>query len=90
MKHCVGLPHHEVLESMTTLFEVNAKVVHNRDVISDLFGGGEVGEPATSFTFREVNPATRRGRCNHGFGGVSEETEGKISWGWGGRGRDVR
>jgi len=89
MKHCVDLPHHEVLEPTTALFEVNAKVVHNRDVISDLFGSGEVGEPATSLTFREVNPTTRWGRCSHGVGGVSEG-KGKSSWGWGGRGRDVR
>ena len=58
---------------MTTPLEVNTKVVHNRDVISDLFRGGEVGEPATSFTFREVNPATCWSRCSHGSGGVSED-----------------
>ena len=89
MKHCVSLPHHEVLEPMTTPFEVNAKVVHNRDVISDLFRGGEVGEPTTPFTFREVNPATRWGRCSHGSGGVSEDKE-ESGWGLGGRGQDVR
>jgi len=75
MKHCVSLPHHEVLEPMTTPFEVNAKVVHNRDVISDLFRGGDMGEPATPFTFWEVNPATRWGRCNHVSRGVSEDKE---------------
>jgi len=59
MKHCVSLPHHEVLEPMTTPFEVDTEVVHNRDVISDLLRGGKVSEPAASFTFREVDPAAR-------------------------------
>ena len=75
MKHCVSLPHHEVLESMATPFEVDAEVVHNRDVISDLLRGGEVGEPATPFTFREVDPATCWGRCSHRSRGVSEDKE---------------
>ena len=84
MKHCMSLPHHEVLEPMTTLFKVNAKVVHNCNIISDLFGGREVGEPATMFTFREVDPATRWGRCSHGSEGVSEEKE-ESGWGPGGK-----
>ena len=75
MKHWVSLPHHEVLESMTTPFEVDAEIVHNRDVISDLLRSGEVGEPATPFTFWEVNPATPWGRCSHRSGGVHEDKE---------------
>ena len=40
MKHWVNFPHHEVLESMTTPFEVDTEVVHNRDVILDSSGAG--------------------------------------------------
>ena len=69
MKHCVSLPHHEVLEPMTTPLEVNTKVVHNCNVILDLFRGREVGEPATLFTFREVNPAACWSCWSHESGG---------------------
>jgi hypothetical protein len=65
MKHCVSLPHHKVLEPVTTHFEVNTKVIHNSDVISEVFRCREVGEPATLLTFWEVNPSTPWGRCSH-------------------------
>lgn len=77
MKHGVGSPYHKMLEHVTSHFEVNAKVIHNSDVISEVLGCGEMGEPATPFTFREVNPPTPRGRCNHSRDwGVHEGGEG--------------
>jgi hypothetical protein len=66
MKQSVNLPHHEMLESVTTHFEVDTEVIHNSDVISELLRCREMGKPATLSTFWEVNPSTPWGRCSHG------------------------
>ena len=66
MKRSRISPDHNVLELVTAHFEVNTKVVHNRDVISKLLGRREVREPTTLLTFRKVYPSTRWSRCSHG------------------------
>jgi hypothetical protein len=66
MKHNVNLPHHKVLEWMTTHPEVDAEVVHNGDVISELLRGREMCKPTAPFTFREADPPTCWSRCSHG------------------------
>jgi len=76
MKYSVSLPHHKMLEPVTTHSEVNTKVVHNSDVISEVLRRGEMGEPATFLTFREVNPPAPWGRCSHRFRAASEGREG--------------
>ena len=58
-------PDHNVLELVTAHFEVNAKVVHNCDVISKLPRRREVREPTALLTFRKVHPSARCGRCSH-------------------------
>jgi hypothetical protein len=75
MKHRANLPYHEMLELVTSHFEVNAKVVHNGDVISEGLRRREVGEPTTLLTFREVNPSACLGRCSHRSGRVYEGGE---------------
>ena len=72
MKHRVNLPYHKMFELMTSPFEVKTKVVHNGDVISEGLRRREMGKPTTPFTFREVNPSTRQGRCSHRSRGASE------------------
>jgi len=57
---------------MTTHFEVNTKIVHNFDVISEVLRCGEMGKPAAPMTFREVNPPTPWSRGSHESGGLSE------------------
>jgi hypothetical protein len=90
MKHRVNLPYHEMLELVTSYFEVNAKVVHNGDVISEGLRRREVSEPAAPFTFREVNPAARQGRCSHDLGVFLKVGRGGVSEGWGRAGQDLR
>ena len=89
MKHNINLPHHKVLESMTTPSEVDAEVVHNGDVISELLRGREMGEPATLFTFREADPSTRWSRCSH-RSRVDSGGEGDATKVWGGGAQDMR
>ena len=76
MKRSIGLPHHKMLEPVTAHFEVNTKVIHNGDVISEDLRCGEMGKPATFFTFRQVNPSTPWGRCSHRSRDTSEGKEG--------------
>lgn len=78
MKHSLSLPYHEMVEPVTTHFEVNTKVIHNSDVISEVLGCGEMGEPATLFTFREVDPSAPRSRCSHRSRGASEDRERSV------------
>ena len=60
MKRHVDLPYHKMLELVTPHFEVDPKVVHDSDVISDGLWCGKVGEPATFSAFRKVNPTACR------------------------------
>ena len=70
MKRGVSLPQHDMPEPVTAHFEVNTKIVHNFDVISEVLRCGEVGEPAALMTFREVDPPTPWSRCSHESRGV--------------------
>ena len=65
MKRGVSLPQHKVPGPVTTHFEVNTKVIHNSDVISEVLRCGKMGKPATLMTFWKVNPPTPWGRCSH-------------------------
>jgi len=76
MKYSVSLPHHKMLEPLTTHSEVNTKVIHNSDVISEVFRRREMGEPATFLTFWEVNPSAPKGRCSHSSRDAAEGREG--------------
>jgi len=58
MKHGVSLPHHKMLELVAAPFEVDTKIIHNCDVISEVLRCGETGEPTALLTLREVDPAT--------------------------------
>jgi len=71
VKRAVSLPQHKMPEPVTTNFEVNTKVVHNFDVISEVLRCGKMGEPAALMTFREVDPPTPWSRCSHESRGVS-------------------
>jgi len=69
-------------EPVTTCFEVNTKVTHSSDVISQVPRREEMGKPATVVTFWEVNPPTPWGHCSHRSGNVSEGREQAIeAWG---------
>ena len=56
-----------MLELVTTNFEVKTEVIHYSNVISELLGCGEMGEPAMLLAFREDDPSARWGRCSHGY-----------------------
>ena len=71
MKHGISLPYHEMLELVTTHFEVDTEVIHNSDVISEVLGCGEMSEPTTFLAFRELNPSAPRSRCSHRSRGAS-------------------
>ena len=61
IKYGGGLPHHEMLECVSSLLEVDAKIVHNCDVIVQFIGRGYVGKPAAFPAFREVDPTASCG-----------------------------
>ena len=83
MKRSVSLPQHKMPELMTTHFEVNTKVIHNSDVISEVLRCGKMGKPATLMTLWEVNPSTLWGRCSHRSRGAPEGGE-RAAEDWGG------
>ena len=89
LKHSASLPHHKMLELVTVHFEVDTKVIHDGDVISELLGCGKMGEPATLLTFREDNPSTPWGRCSH-RSSVFLRVERDGAEAWGRREQDVR
>lgn len=84
-RRVVNLPYHDMLELVTSHFEVSPKVVHDSDVISEGLSRGKVGEPATLSTFRKVNPAACRGHRGHDLG-VFLEAKKVAAWAWGGGG----
>lgn len=55
------LPHHEMLECVSSLLKVDAEIVHDCDVIVQFLGRGYVGEPTAFPAFREVDPTASRG-----------------------------
>ena len=67
MKRRVDLPYHKMLELVTPHFEVDPKVIHDSDVISEGLWRGKVGEPATLSGFRKVNPTACRSHRGHGI-----------------------
>ena len=58
---------------VTVHFEVNTKIVHNFDVISEVLRCGEMGEPAALTTFREVNPPAPWSRSHESRGCVASD-----------------
>jgi hypothetical protein len=89
MKHNMNIPHHKVPECMTTHSEVDAKVVHNGDVISELLRGREMCKPAIPFTFREADPPTCWSRCSH-RSRIDSGDKGEATKVWGGGAQDTR
>ena len=89
MKHSMNLPHHKVLELMFTHSKVDAEVVHNGDVISELLRGREMREPTSLFTFREGDPPTHWSRCSH-RPRVDLGDKGEATKVWGGGVQDTR
>jgi len=76
-------------EPVTAHFEVNTKIVHNFDVISEVLRCGEMGEPTALMAFREVNPPTPWSRCSHEPRGVSGSMV-RVTGAQGRREQDVR
>ena len=67
VKSRITLPYHKMLELVTPRFEVDPKVIHDGNVISEGLQRGEVGEPATLSAFRKVNPTACRSHRGHGI-----------------------
>jgi len=58
MKRSVNLPHHKMLEPLAAPFEVDAKIIHNCDIISEVLRCREAGEPTAFSALWEIDPPT--------------------------------